>query len=86
MRLMLFDVTTPRTTLTAALKALERRGLVEIAKSPGDKRARVLTLTPQGHALLTKAVPIWKATHAEVDHLLAEGVADDLRQALGILA
>src|SRR3954469_21030302 len=29
-----------RTTLTAALKALERRGLVEIAASPEDKRTR----------------------------------------------
>ena len=74
-----------RTTLTAALKALERRGLVEIAASPEDKRTRSLTLTLQGHALLATAVPIWKATHAEVDHLLAEHVADDLRQSLGVL-
>ena len=64
---------------------LERRGLVEIAASPEDKRTRSLTLTLQGHALLATAVPIWKATHAEVDHLLAEHVADDLRQALGVL-
>lgn len=74
-----------RTTLTAALKPLERRGLVEIAASSEDKRTRSLTLTPQGHELLAKAVPIWKVTHAEVDQLLAEHGSDDLRPALSAL-
>src|SRR4051794_27366730 len=36
-----------RTTLTAALKPLERRGLVATAPHPDDKRSRVLTLTRQ---------------------------------------
>src|SRR5271165_6906576 len=34
-----------RTTLTAALKPLERRGLVKIAADPRDRRSRLLTLT-----------------------------------------
>src|SRR5271155_3608340 len=37
-----------RTTLTAALKPLERRGLVEIATDPVDRRSRLLTLTDEG--------------------------------------
>lgn len=74
-----------RTTLTAALKSLERRELVAAAAPSGDKRSRFLSLTPQGHALLAKAVPIWKDAHAEVDQLLAGREADALRPALRAL-
>src|SRR5215831_3997044 len=55
-----------RTTLTAALKPLERRRLVAVAVDPEDKRGRLLKLTPAGRSLLTRAVPIWERTHAEV--------------------
>src|SRR5512141_1002503 len=48
-----------RTTLTAALKPLERRGLVAVAADPDDRRGRRLRLTPDGMALLARAVPIW---------------------------
>src|ERR671929_2266683 len=33
-----------RTTLTAALKPLERRGLIEMHSAPGDKRSRLIQL------------------------------------------
>jgi len=56
-----------RTTLTAALKPLERRGLVAIAVDPADKRNRRLQLTADGRSLLAKALPIWKRTHAVLD-------------------
>src|SRR5271170_6349720 len=46
-----------RTTLTAALKPLERRGLVAVAKDPSDRRSRRLSLTPEGRTLLASAVP-----------------------------
>ena len=59
-----------RTTLTAALKPLERRGLVASKPVEGDRRSRTLSLTPQGLALLARAVPIWRETHASVDALL----------------
>jgi DNA-binding MarR family transcriptional regulator len=62
-----------RTTLTAALKPLERRGLVEIAGDPADRRSRLLTLTPAGRKVLANAVPIWEATHRVVDGLLGDG-------------
>src|ERR1700685_615013 len=41
-----------RTTLTAALKPLERRGLVTVAADPTDRRGRRLSLTPEGKTLL----------------------------------
>jgi DNA-binding MarR family transcriptional regulator len=71
-----------RTTLTAALKPLERRGLVAVSVDPEDQRSRLLTLTRAGRALLAKAVPIWKRSHAEVDRLLAGGDPDALRRDL----
>src|SRR6201997_1235245 len=55
-----------RTTLTAALKPLERRGLVTVAKDPSDRRGRQLSLTPEGKSLLASAVPIWEHTHRDV--------------------
>src|SRR5580692_8037195 len=53
-----------RTTLTAALKPLERRGLVTVTIDPADRRGRHLTLTPAGHQLLGRALPIWQGEHA----------------------
>src|ERR687888_442680 len=41
-----------RTTLTANLKPLERRGLVTVMVDAADRRSRRLALTPAGRALL----------------------------------
>ncbi|MCD1617542.1 MarR family winged helix-turn-helix transcriptional regulator [Salipiger marinus] len=59
-----------RTTLTAALKVLERRGLVLQGTDSGDRRSRRLRLSDDGRALLKQAVPIWRRTHAEIDAAL----------------
>ncbi len=75
-----------RTTLTAALKPLERRGLVAVEPDPHDRRARLLCLTPEGQAALARAVPIWQAAHDEVDHALGMGQAEGLRVMLGVVA
>ena len=75
-----------RTTLTANLKPLERRGLVQAAIDPADRRGRLLTLTEAGRTLLQSAVPIWKRTHAETDRLLVETDTEILRAGLRALA
>jgi DNA-binding MarR family transcriptional regulator len=75
-----------RTTLTAALKPLERRKLVKIVVDKEDKRSRRLVITAAGRVLLGKAFPIWKETHVEVELQIARGSADDLRAALRALA
>ena len=75
-----------RTTLTANLKPLERRGLLKVAVDPEDKRSRLLTLTAKGRALLAAAVPIWKQTHAALDRLLADPNPDALRAGLRALS
>lgn len=74
-----------QTTLTAALKPLERRGWVNIVPNPRDRRARLLSLTPSGRAMLAAAVPIWKATHAVLEERLPDGNGDRLRSDLAAL-
>src|SRR5688572_549172 len=59
-----------RTTLTAALKPLVRRNLVEVTVDPLDRRSRRMKLTPAGRALLAQAVPVWRENHALLDRLL----------------
>jgi DNA-binding MarR family transcriptional regulator len=75
-----------RTTLTAALKPLERRGLLAVTADPADGRGRVVVLTPDGLAVLEKALPVWKQTHALVEARLADGSGDRLRADLLALA
>lgn len=71
-----------RTTLTANLKPLARRGLVSVTVDKEDRRSRRLTLTSAGRALLMAAVPVWTKTHAAIDRLLARSSPEDLRAAL----
>lgn len=75
-----------RTTLTAALKPLERRGLIKITTNHDDHRARLLQLTPQGKKLLARAVPVWRSTHAAVEAGLGAGEPDRLRKNLRALS
>lgn len=75
-----------RTTLTAALKPLDRRGLVAIVPDPKDGRGRLLALTPEGSALLAEAVPIWQRAHAAIEGRLSDSDPDRLRASLRALA
>jgi len=75
-----------RTTLTAALKVLESRGLVKVTADAGDRRSRLLALTPKGRGLLARAVPVWKHAHREVEGFLLDGEADRLRTNLRALS
>jgi DNA-binding MarR family transcriptional regulator len=73
-----------RTTLTANLKPLERRGLVKVKVDSEDKRSRRLILTPAGRAVLAAAAPIWKRAraHAQAERLLTRSSPDILRVSL----
>jgi len=74
-----------RTTLTAAVKPLQRRGLVEVSRDPTDRRSRILALTDKGRKLLAGAVPVWESTHREIEQLIPNGSPDDLRRSLRAL-
>ena len=71
-----------RTTLTANLKPLQRRGLVKVKVDAADKRGRRLILTAAGRAVLVAAAPIWKRTHAQTERLLRSSSADNVRASL----
>jgi DNA-binding MarR family transcriptional regulator len=75
-----------RTTLTAALKPLERRGLVKITPDPNDRRSRILALTTKGRKLLAQATPTWQSTHEEIEKQIPAGSPEDLRQNLRALS
>jgi DNA-binding MarR family transcriptional regulator len=59
-----------RTTLTANLKPLERRGLLKVAADKNDRRNRVIALTAKGRKLIKIAYPIWERTHHALEEPL----------------
>lgn len=75
-----------RTTLTAALKPLERRGLVQITPDPADRRSRILKLTDGGRKLLAEALPVWKQMHEEIERQIPSADPETLRQSLRALS
>ena len=75
-----------RTTLTAALKPLERRGLVRTEPAPQDRRTRLLNLTEAGKQLLAAAVPVWRETHEAIEQRLDHFDPNALRAALAVIA
>jgi DNA-binding MarR family transcriptional regulator len=76
-----------RTTLTAALKPIERRGLVRQFAEPRDGRVRRVAITEAGRALLARALPLWEVAQAETaDRLPAGADLDRLRAELRAMA
>ena len=75
-----------RTTLTANLKPLERRGLVRVMVDTADRRSRRMSLTPAGRKLLAKAVPLWEREHAAIERLVTGASPDRLRADLRALS
>ena len=71
-----------RTTVTANVKPLERRGLVKVGVNPDDRRNRRLELTAAGRTLLAAAAPIWKRAHAATERRLKSSSPDILRASL----
>ena len=73
-----------RTTLTANLKPLERRELVETSHDGADRRVRLLSLTAAGRAVLAEALPIWKHLQAAIEDELSDPI--QLRSDLVLLS
>ena len=62
------------TTMTAAVKPLEKRGLVTLQADEADARVRRPRLTETGREIVAQAVPLWREEHAKVQ---AELVGQD---------
>ena len=75
-----------RTTLTANLKPLERRGLVKVTVDAADRRGRRLSLTQAGRALLAASIPVWKRTHTATERRLKQSDPERLRADLRALS
>lgn len=77
---------TDRSSLTAALKPLQRRALVESRADTSDRRVRHLALTREGRSLLDDAMPLWRHVQGQAETSLAARSIDTFRgelQALG---
>ena len=61
-----------KTTMVVTMDALERAGLAERKPSPRDRRARIIALTPAGHALVERAQAIVARVQADVLSALPE--------------
>jgi DNA-binding MarR family transcriptional regulator len=75
-----------RTTLTANLKPLERRGLLLKSVARGDRRARVLALTLAGRRLLAAAVPVWRRQQRAIEAATGAPAARVRRQLRALAA
>jgi DNA-binding MarR family transcriptional regulator len=75
-----------RTTLTANLKPLERRGLVAVTADSADKRSRQMALTPAGRALLVAAIPLWERAQGATERLIPGSDPEALRAGLRALS
>jgi DNA-binding MarR family transcriptional regulator len=64
------EVELDRSTVGRNAKVLERMGLVTIGHGE-DQREAMLTVAPQGHAILKQGAPLW------------DGVQDDIEARLG---
>ena len=73
---------TDRTTITANLKPLERRGLVEVRRDENDARTRRVLLTDAGRALLAEAMEHWRHVNDSITKELEGGELEAFRSAL----
>lgn len=68
-----------RTTLTRNIARIEEQSLV--SSRPGDDpRSRIVSITPKGRKLFTKAFPAWRKAQADLTARIGQPLADNLRQ------
>jgi DNA-binding MarR family transcriptional regulator len=72
-----------RSTMGRNLDPLEARGLVALEPGTADRRARVVSLTPEGEQALSDAIPLWERAQTELAGRLGPGRLDHLT---GVLA
>jgi DNA-binding MarR family transcriptional regulator len=75
-----------RSTLAEMLRRLLRRGWVARQRTDGDKRANALRLTPEGEAMLARALPIVAAVQERILAPIPRGQRKDLIKLLSLIA
>jgi DNA-binding MarR family transcriptional regulator len=74
-----------RTSVTRAIRPLERLGLLRVARSPDDARSKVIVLTRAGERTLRDAYPRWKQTTRRIREVLGAARIDALGAELSAL-
>ena len=82
MQALAAEMVLDRTTLGRNLTPLEREGLVESAVGEGDKRVRLVAVTPAGIALVRQAAPAWDAAQQSYEAQYGAAPAAALRRDL----
>ena len=72
-----------RSTATLVLSTLERNMLIERRQDPGDRRRKLLALSPQGRALLERAAPLATAISGPMGEVLSEAELEQMCALLG---
>jgi DNA-binding MarR family transcriptional regulator len=70
-----------RATLGHNVRPLEARRLVRLAVGE-DRRSREVSVTQEGHALITKGRKLWRKAQRSFDEEIGRGPATTLRMAL----
>lgn len=71
-----------RSTLGHLLRPLEARGLLSMKAPPKDRRARIISLTAAGNAIMRQAKPLWAKAETEFQRQFGSEPAAALRQLL----
>lgn len=74
-----------RTSVTRAIRPLEKAGLLRVARSPDDARSKIVMLTRAGERTLRDAYPRWKRTTRRIREVLGATRVDALRAELSAL-
>ncbi len=73
-----------QTTISTAVRTLERKGLLVLEQDADDGRVWRPRLTEAGRAVVVQAIPLWKAEHAALQTEV-EGDARELARVLSQL-
>lgn len=71
-----------RSTVTATLQAMERAGLITRTRSPLDKRAMIVQITPKGRDAVPLALAAWHELERRTTRNLTESQKAELMTAL----
>jgi DNA-binding MarR family transcriptional regulator len=69
-------------TVTAAVRKLERNGLVTVTEDGKDRRARRVSLTAEGILTVERALLVWRVEHLKLELEMGETDVPELRAQL----
>jgi DNA-binding MarR family transcriptional regulator len=75
-----------RSTMSRTVTPLERAGLVAVGADPGDRRSRLMRLTPIGETCLAKARLLWRVAQSAFERAYGPDAAGDLNRTLARLS